>query len=106
MLHAARISERLGLASPELVEAITATLCGLDLPIDLPPGLDRQRILSGLSVDKKRSAGKVRWVLPVRIGEVRWGIEVDERLVPDWTVQGKRQSWTISYRTNKSLERI
>ena len=81
MLHAARISERLGLASPGLVEVIAAALRSLDLPTDLPPGLERQRILSGMRVDKKRSAGKARWVLPVRIGEVRWGIEVDERYV-------------------------
>jgi shikimate kinase / 3-dehydroquinate synthase len=80
MLHAARISEQLGLASPGLVEAIAGTLRSLGLPADLPPSLDRQRILNGVRVDKKRSAGKVRWVLPVRIGEVRWGIEVD-----DWT---------------------
>ncbi|OGO34900.1 MAG: 3-dehydroquinate synthase [Chloroflexi bacterium RBG_16_57_11] len=87
MVFAARLSERLGLASPGLVEAIAATLRSLDLPTDLPPGLDHHRLLSGLRVDKKRSAGKVRWVLPGRIGEVRWGIEVDEQLVQELTIQ-------------------
>jgi shikimate kinase / 3-dehydroquinate synthase len=84
MVYAARISEQLGLASTGLVEAIRASLRGLDLPTDLPPGLDRQRILNGIGVDKKRSAGKVRWVLPVRIGEVRWGIEVDDSVAQNW----------------------
>jgi 3-dehydroquinate synthetase len=37
-----------------------------------------QRLLAGIGVDKKRKAGKLRLVLPRRIGEVRWGVEIDD----------------------------
>jgi 3-dehydroquinate synthase len=80
MVFAARLAERQGLASPGLAESIRKTLAGLGLPDEIPAGLDRQRILKAVGVDKKRHGGKVRWVLPVCIGEVRWGIEVE-----DWT---------------------
>ena len=79
-IFAARLAERKGLAPAGLAERIGGTLAGLGLPTEIPPGLDHQRILNAVSVDKKRLGGKVRWVLPVRIGEVRWGIEVE-----DWT---------------------
>jgi shikimate kinase/3-dehydroquinate synthase len=78
MLYAARQAQRDGLASAGLADRIAETLRGLGLPIDVPPGLDRQRILNAVGVDKKRAGGKVRWVLPTRIGEVRWGIELDD----------------------------
>jgi 3-dehydroquinate synthase len=78
MHYAARLSERLGLASASLAEVIAVTLRGLGLPTEPPPGLDQQRIFNGVGLDKKRLGGKARWVLPVRIGEVRWGIEVDD----------------------------
>jgi 3-dehydroquinate synthase len=77
MLHAARLAEQAGLASSGLASSIADALRGLDLPTDLPPGLDRQRMIDAVGVDKKRSGGKVRWVLPTRIGEVRWGIELE-----------------------------
>lgn len=78
MVFAARLAERNGLASNGLAAEVAQTLRNLGLPTDIPSGLDRQRILDGVAVDKKRSAGKVRWVLPARIGEVRWGIELDD----------------------------
>jgi 3-dehydroquinate synthase len=80
MAFAARLAERNGLASNGLVDEIVETLQNLGLPTDIPAGLDRQRILNGVAVDKKRAGGKVRWVLPIGIGKVRWGIEID-----DWT---------------------
>lgn len=40
-------------------------------------------IMDGLRHDKKRLDGKLRFVLPVRIGEVRAGIEVDRPIVRD-----------------------
>lgn len=78
MIYAARLAERIGLASAGLADSIADTLHALGLPTAAPAGLDHQRILSAIGVDKKRSGGKVRWVLPVRIGEVRWGIAVDD----------------------------
>ena len=46
--------------------------------VGAPALLDRERVLAAMGRDKKRASGKARFVLPVRIGEVRWGIEVDD----------------------------
>jgi 3-dehydroquinate synthetase len=78
MARAARLAERRGVAEPGLAGEIEAVLRGLGLPVDAPAGLDRERVLAAIGLDKKRSGGQVRLALPVRIGEVRWGIPLDD----------------------------
>lgn len=78
MLAAARYAQRIGLADPGLVNRMEAVLVGLGLPVAPPPGLDRERILAGIGVDKKRKAGKVRLALPVEIGQVQVGIPLED----------------------------
>jgi 3-dehydroquinate synthetase len=77
MARAARLAERRGVAVAGLAGEIEGVLRGLGLPTEPPPGLDRNRVLAAIGVDKKRSAGQVRLALPVRIGEVRWGIPLE-----------------------------
>ena len=77
-LAAARLAEQMGLAQSGLSVTIEATLNRLGLPIRLPPGLQRERILSAMGLDKKRMSGKLRLVLPTRIGASRWGVEIDD----------------------------
>lgn len=74
----ARLAESLGLAEKGLAAAVSETLEGLGLPTIRPPDLDRAAILQGIRVDKKRAAGRIRCALPVRIGEVRVGVSVEE----------------------------
>ena len=74
----ARYAEKLGLAQNGLAEEIEDVLRRLGLPTSIPAGLDRERLLPVMGLDKKRSGGKLRFVLPVRIGEVRWGVEIDD----------------------------
>jgi 3-dehydroquinate synthetase len=76
MVAAARLSEEMGIAEGGLTSRITSVLAALELPTKVPSNLDRQRILQTMGVDKKRSDGKVRFVLPVRVGIVRWGFEI------------------------------
>lgn len=78
MLAAARLAEELGIGEAGLSQDIAVTLEGLDLPTEVPPGLDREKVLAAMGRDKKRASGKARFVLPVRVGEVRWGIEVED----------------------------
>ncbi len=77
-LAAARLAERRGMAEAGLPQAVSAALSGLGLPLYIPDGLDEACIAQGIGVDKKRSAGKVRLVLPVGIGRVRWGVPLDD----------------------------
>jgi 3-dehydroquinate synthetase len=44
----------------------------------MPPDIDRQRLRAAMFLDKKRKAGKLRVVLPERIGSTRWGIEIED----------------------------
>jgi 3-dehydroquinate synthetase len=78
MVASARLAERLGIAQPALASQIADTLAGLDLPVEIPSDLDRQRLLQVMGVDKKRQSGKLRFVLPESIGEVRWGVEIPD----------------------------
>jgi 3-dehydroquinate synthetase len=77
MVAEARLAERLEIAEPGLADEIERVLKGLGLPVDIPGGINRQAVLSAIQVDKKRLDGSVRFVLPVRLGEVRVGVNVD-----------------------------
>jgi 3-dehydroquinate synthetase len=73
----ARLAERLGLAEDGLSQRIIEVLTGLDLPVEIPQDLDRNAIRIAMQADKKRLGGSVRFALPVRIGQVRVGVEFD-----------------------------
>ena len=57
-------------------DRITSLLKKLELPIEWK-GVDRQKIVAALGVDKKNKSGRVHWVLAEKIGQVRYGCEVD-----------------------------
>jgi shikimate kinase / 3-dehydroquinate synthase len=78
----AHIAERLGLAENGLTDRITHTLKLSGLPTTAP-GLDPARIRTLMSSDKKKSGGKLKFALPKQIGEVAWGLEVDEALLTE-----------------------
>jgi shikimate kinase/3-dehydroquinate synthase len=78
MVAEARIAEAIGLAQQGLADEIRAALENLGLPAEIPHGMDRRGILEAMQVDKKRSRGRVRFALPVRIGEVKTGVEIDD----------------------------
>lgn len=78
MVAATRLAVQTKLAEPRLEDIIGKTLVDLELPTEIPPGMDREQIIRAVSVDKKRSKGKTRFVLPVRIGEVQYGIEIED----------------------------
>lgn len=71
-LRTGRFSEREHLRVLALL-----TLLGLPLQIALEPGA----IFSAMSSDKKKRAGRLRFVLPRAIGDVEYGVECDARTV-------------------------
>ena len=75
------LAERLGLAEKGLSEKLILTLSLKGLPTHIPPELDPKKILNALLLDKKKTSGKVKFALPVKIGEVITGIEVDEERI-------------------------
>ena len=77
MVTEARLAERLKMAGSGLSEAIAVTLTGLGLPVEIPADLPRPDILRAMRFDKKTDSGVVRFALPVAIGEVQFGTEVE-----------------------------
>ncbi len=69
MVAAARTAHRLNLLDADSVESITATLAKAGLPTGHLK-LDPAAIINAMIYDKKVRAGKIRFVLPDRIGHV------------------------------------
>ena len=77
MVAEARLAERLTVAGKGLSDALEKTLLALGLPVKIPENLKRDEIISTMKVDKKKAAGVVRFALPVKIGEVKVGVKVE-----------------------------
>jgi 3-dehydroquinate synthetase len=77
MVAEARLAERLAVAGPGLSEALKSTLTALGLPVEIPKDLEREKLISAMKVDKKKRSGVIRFVLPVKIGEVKVGVVVE-----------------------------
>jgi 3-dehydroquinate synthase len=69
MMAAAEIGRRVGITPASVVERQLRLLERSGLPLKPPPGLDRERIRTALSLDKKVVAGGQRWVLLEEIGK-------------------------------------
>ena len=63
LVAAARLGALLGTCDPSLAVHVADVLQRLGLPTAAPP-LDEDRLLAALSADKKRAAGKARFVVP------------------------------------------
>jgi 3-dehydroquinate synthase len=81
MLCASRLAERLGRIDHELTRRQHKLLARVGLPVDLP-ALDHREILNVMSRDKKVEHGRLRFVLPTRLGHVELvaGVAADDVL--------------------------
>jgi 3-dehydroquinate synthase len=77
MVAEARLAERLTVAGQGLSDALAETLTELGLPVEIPENMDRGELIRAMRMDKKKAAGVVRFALPVKIGEVKVGVEVE-----------------------------
>ena len=77
MVAEARLAERLSIADKGLSDMLAETLIKMGLPVEIPGNLPRPNIIRAMTFDKKKTAGVVRFALPVKIGEVKVGVEVD-----------------------------
>ncbi len=69
MIAASRTAQKLGMIGEESVARISAVIAAAGLPVG-GMKLDTERLLSCMLFDKKVKAGKVRFILPDRIGHV------------------------------------
>jgi len=77
---AARLAQSLGHCSPQTTERIIDTLAFLDLPTE-PPQHSFERVWAAMGADKKKMAGKLRFILPRAIGDVDIFTDVPETVV-------------------------
>ncbi len=69
MMCAARLAERLGRIDGSLAKRQHALLTALGLPVEAPP-LKPEDVIAVMARDKKTSHGRLRFVLPTRLGHV------------------------------------
>src|SRR5262245_38151738 len=81
MICASRLAERLGMISPDLTRRQKVLLESLDLPTSPLQAWPVDELIAVMRRDKKAAGGKLRFVLPTRIGEVRMTEDVPETLV-------------------------
>lgn len=89
LVGATRLASALDFCQADLPDRVRRVLLRFGLPIDFS-GLNTGQILDAMMVDKKRRAGRLRFVLPIRPGQVEFGIEAPEALVRD-IVDGLRK---------------
>ncbi len=83
MVLAAQLSEVLGLAPAADTARLRALLQRLELPVALPPGLDPDRLLAHMRLDKKAQADGLRFIVWDGIGRARVLAGVSETAVLD-----------------------
>lgn len=85
MQAAARLAVQMDLCDGELLARQTALLTALNLPLLIEPGKENE-LIAAMHRDKKVAAGKLRLVLPTRIGDVKLvDAPDDESLVRAWS---------------------
>jgi 3-dehydroquinate synthase len=80
MLCASRLAERLGMISSDLTQRQRDLLARFSLPIDVP-AVDLDLVLRAMQQDKKVAHGRLRFVLPTKLGHVELCDGIDEDLV-------------------------
>ena len=70
MNMAAKIARAMGMVSDEFVARQARLIAAFDLPLDPPDDVGLERLIESARADKKARGGRVRFVLPERIGSV------------------------------------
>ena len=79
----AKLASVLGLIDNVTVSKIKALIDSYSLPPEMPKDIDVDHILSSMELDKKAVAGKLKFILPEKIGSVRIEKEVPEKVIRD-----------------------
>lgn len=91
MICGSRLAEKHGLIPDEVTARQLALLEKLGLPVSIPEGWSVEDMLQVMRRDKKNVAGRMRFVLPTRIGEVALFDDVaEETVVSVLTMTGER----------------
>ncbi|MBN1231389.1 MAG: 3-dehydroquinate synthase [Anaerolineales bacterium] len=77
MVVEAQLAEMIGIASPGLSKKIKDILKVQGLPVTIPEDIHPTVLVNAMKKDKKRKKGKIRFALPLEIGKVKPGVEIE-----------------------------
>jgi 3-dehydroquinate synthase len=83
MVCASKLAEKLGMINAELTRRQSRLLEAFSLPIAPKPGWATDELITVMRRDKKAASGKLRFILPTRLGEVKLVGDISEELVRD-----------------------
>jgi 3-dehydroquinate synthase len=90
MLVEAAVSKEMGILNEDELKRIKTVIGKAGLPVRLP-ALDTGELIGAMRHDKKNIGGRIRFVLPEKIGEVTVTDDVDlslvEKVLGDWNEQ-------------------
>lgn len=78
MMIESQIARQIGLVDSGFLEELHETLTKLALPTKAPNGIDTYDIINAMSTDKKTQNGNIRFSLPVNVGQIEYGIVIDD----------------------------
>lgn len=80
MIYASRLAEKMGLVDADFTQRQVDLLQQIGLPVALPEGMEiaHSDILDRMKLDKKVLAGKLRFILPTRMGHCQLYDNVEE----------------------------
>lgn len=90
IVYASRLAEKLGRIEKPLTDKQAELLEGVGLPLNLkePQRISIDDVIDRMKLDKKTVGGKLRFVLPTRIGHVELVEDVPEELVRETLIEG------------------
>lgn len=90
IVYASRLAEKLGRIEKPLTDRQIGLLEGVGLPLNLndPQRISVEDVIGRMKLDKKTVGGKLRFVLPTRIGHVELVEDVPEELVRETLFEG------------------
>jgi 3-dehydroquinate synthase len=80
MIAAARLAVEKGMFSPRNEERIAKVIARAG-PLPAWPPIPAAQLIAAMQADKKTRAGRLRFVLPERIGMVRCGVEAEDEML-------------------------
>jgi len=90
IVYASRLAEKMGRIEKPLTDKQIELLAGVGLPLNLkePQRISIDDVIDRMKLDKKTVGGKLRFVLPTRIGHVELVEDVPEELVRETLIEG------------------
>lgn len=81
MVLEARLSAEMGVLEHGAVDRIEELVSNYGLPVALPEGVVGSALVDAMELDKKSLGGELRFVLPERVGSVKYDVSVDRGLL-------------------------